>query len=106
MRLRTSTALLIWSRDWGLFRKFEKKKSGKQWYKQKIWSHKNKKNTFWFILESLDNDPQIGNLIDAVSNYEIEADQFYRKNGGFMNPYIYMMKMLLGGVCPEWDEKD
>jgi hypothetical protein len=57
------------------------------------------------FLDQLDNDPVIGSFIDATSYYEFEEEQWARK-GVTLTPYLYILKLLLGGFDPEWDSKD
>jgi len=57
------------------------------------------------FLDEMDNDPMIGDYVDATSYYEFEEQQWAVK-AVKLTPYLYILKMLLGGFDPEWDNKD
>lgn len=58
------------------------------------------------FLGELDSHPQVGDLIDSTSNYEVEADEMQRKAGITLTPELWLIKMLLGGIDNSYDEKD
>ncbi|KAL7009820.1 hypothetical protein EMMF5_000728 [Cystobasidiomycetes sp. EMM_F5] len=58
------------------------------------------------FLEELDNHPEIGGLIDCTSNYEAEEAEMLRKSGQSLSPDLWIVKMLLGGISSEYDDKD
>jgi hypothetical protein len=56
------------------------------------------------FLEELDNHPQIGDLVDCTSNFEIEQDQMARK-GVDLTPELWLVKLLMGGIDTSYDSK-
>jgi hypothetical protein len=56
------------------------------------------------FLEELDNHPQIGDLVDCTSNFEIEQDQMMRK-GVDLTPELWLVKLLMGGIDTSYDSK-
>lgn len=58
------------------------------------------------FLEDLDNDPQIGHLIDCTSNYEQESAQMLKLNGEDLTPSMWILKMLVGAIDSSYDFKD
>ena len=56
------------------------------------------------FLEELDNHPQIGDLVDCTSNFEIEQDQMMRK-GVDLTPQLWLVKLLMGGIDTSYDSK-
>jgi hypothetical protein len=57
------------------------------------------------FLGQLDNDPTIGDVVDATSGYEFETAEFARK-GVTLTPELWMLKLMLGAVDPSYDEQD
>ncbi|KAK9804310.1 hypothetical protein WJX72_006229 [[Myrmecia] bisecta] len=57
------------------------------------------------FLGSLDNDPEIGKIIDATSYYELEAEEYARK-GVTLTPELWLVKLMVGAVDPSYDEQD
>lgn len=57
------------------------------------------------FLGELDNDPEVGNSIDATSYYELEAEEYARK-GVTLTPELWLCKLMLGAVDPSYDEQD
>ncbi|EIW73372.1 hypothetical protein TREMEDRAFT_56189 [Tremella mesenterica DSM 1558] len=58
------------------------------------------------FLAELDNDPQIGNLIDCTSSYEIEQNEMMRKTGIELDPQTWIVKLLMGPIDSSYDLKD
>ncbi|ORY26049.1 hypothetical protein BCR39DRAFT_542398 [Naematelia encephala] len=58
------------------------------------------------FLSSLDDDPQIGSLIDQTMEYEYEQEQMKRKTGEDLSPEMWIMKLLLGPIDTSYDSKD
>ena len=56
-------------------------------------------------LDALDNHPEVGDRIDAVSDYQAEAAQV-RRCGGTYSPGQHVSKMLLGAIDPRYDDMD
>lgn len=57
------------------------------------------------FLSKLDNDPEVGKMIDATSYYELEADEYARK-GVTLTPELWLVKLMVGAVDPSYDEQD
>ena len=58
-------------------------------------------------LSKLDNDPEIGHLIDCTSNYEQESEQMMKANPSVdLTPQLWLLKMLVGAIDSSYDEKD
>ena len=57
------------------------------------------------FLGQLDNDPEIGNLVDATSYYELEAEEMKRK-GVTLTPELWLVKLLVGAIDRTYDEQD
>ncbi|KAK9802942.1 hypothetical protein WJX72_002270 [[Myrmecia] bisecta] len=57
------------------------------------------------FLGSLDNDPEIGKMVDATSYYELEADEYARK-GVTLTPELWLVKLMVGAVDPSYDSQD
>ncbi|KAL2048215.1 hypothetical protein N7G274_000126 [Stereocaulon virgatum] len=59
------------------------------------------------FLTELDNDLQVGHLIDCTSNYEQESDQMRRANPPVdLTPQLWLLKMLVGAIDSSYDSKD
>jgi len=58
------------------------------------------------FLTSLDDDPNIGRLIDQTMDYEAEQAQMMQKTGQDMSPDMWIMKLLLGPIDTSYDSKD
>lgn len=56
-------------------------------------------------LDDLDNDPDIGDLVDVVSDYDVEAGQTIKK-GITLTPEMYLLKMCLGPIAAGYDDFD
>lgn len=57
------------------------------------------------FLAEVDNDPTVGHMIDCTSHYEQEAEEFAKK-GVTLTPELWILKMCLGAIDPEYDDKD
>lgn len=57
------------------------------------------------FLEEIDNDPDVGHLIDATSYYELEHQEMLRK-GVELTPELWLVKMMLGGIDRSYDDVD
>ncbi|KAH7424587.1 hypothetical protein KP509_11G014500 [Ceratopteris richardii] len=57
------------------------------------------------FLESLDRDPTVGGMIDCTSYYEMEDEEFSR-NGIALTPDLWLLKLCVGAIDPEYDAKD
>lgn len=80
------------------------------------------------FLEELDNNPEIGGLIDCTSNFDklcfpssrclhyadvdivsflqVESAEMLRKSQIELTPDLWIVKMMLGGIDSSYDEKD
>ena len=57
------------------------------------------------FLGRLDNDPEIGAMIDATSYFELEAEEYARR-GVNLTPELWLVKLMVGAVDPTYDESD
>jgi hypothetical protein len=57
------------------------------------------------FLAWVDNHPDIADVVDCTSYYELEAMEFQRK-GVQLTPELWILKMCMGAVDPEYDDKD
>ncbi|KAL2918935.1 hypothetical protein HK105_201769 [Polyrhizophydium stewartii] len=57
------------------------------------------------FLAQLDNDPEVGNMIDCTSNYEMESEEFMAK-GEELTPELWLMKLCIGAVDRGYDNTD
>lgn len=57
------------------------------------------------FLATLDNHPAIGSMVDCTSYFELEQEEFARK-GVDLTPEMWLLKMCLGAIDAEYDEKD
>ncbi|KAJ3096289.1 hypothetical protein HDU97_006047 [Phlyctochytrium planicorne] len=57
------------------------------------------------FLSELDSNAAIGDVIDAVSYYELEADEFLKK-GVDLTPELYLVKLCVGSIDPTYDQQD
>jgi hypothetical protein len=48
------------------------------------------------FLQQLDQDPRVGNSIDATSYYELEQTE-YAKKGVQLSPELWLVKMMVRG---------
>ncbi|GAA6040445.1 hypothetical protein JCM8097_004553 [Rhodosporidiobolus ruineniae] len=58
------------------------------------------------FLEELDEDPEVGGLIDCTSNYENEEDNFRRTSGAELTPELWLMKLIMGPIDSSYDLQD
>ncbi|KAF2083969.1 hypothetical protein K490DRAFT_50209, partial [Saccharata proteae CBS 121410] len=59
------------------------------------------------FLSRLDEDPQVGNIIDCTSNYENEQVEMARANPPVdLTPELWLVKLLLGAIDSSYDRKD
>ena len=56
------------------------------------------------FLSRLDNDRDVGNMIDATSYFELEAEE-YRQKGIQLTPELWMVKLMVGAIDPTYDEQ-
>ncbi|KAL2918936.1 hypothetical protein HK105_201770 [Polyrhizophydium stewartii] len=57
------------------------------------------------FLAQLDNDPEVGNMIDCTSNYEMESEEFMAK-GEELTPGLWLLKLCVGAIDRQYDMKD
>ncbi|KAJ3095489.1 hypothetical protein HDU97_006887 [Phlyctochytrium planicorne] len=57
------------------------------------------------FLAELDNDPVIGSMIDCVSYYELESEEYARR-GVDLTPELFLVKLCVGGIDKSYDEAD
>ncbi|KAJ5388191.1 hypothetical protein N7509_010732 [Penicillium cosmopolitanum] len=59
------------------------------------------------FLGDLDEDPQIGHLIDCTSNFEVEQDEMSRANPPIhLTRELWCAKLMLGAIDSSYDTKD
>lgn len=58
------------------------------------------------FLAELDNHPEVGELVDVTSSYEMESAEMLAKSGQELTPELWLVKLLLGGIDDSYDEKD
>jgi hypothetical protein len=59
------------------------------------------------FLAKLDEDPQIGPMVDCTSNFENEQDEMSRANPPVdLTPDLWIMKLLLGAIDRSYDSQD
>ncbi|PWN28950.1 hypothetical protein BDZ90DRAFT_217977 [Jaminaea rosea] len=57
-------------------------------------------------LDSIDNHPAIGDLVDVVSDIRVEAKQVKAQTGVDLTPDLHCLKLLLGAVDSGYDASD
>eukprot|EP00891_Asterochloris_glomerata_P006504 jgi/Astpho2/6504/Aster-06964 len=57
------------------------------------------------FLQLLDSNRDIGDVVDAVSYYELEAEE-YAKKGITLSPELWLVKLMVGAIDPSYDEGD
>ncbi|KAL2918934.1 hypothetical protein HK105_201768 [Polyrhizophydium stewartii] len=57
------------------------------------------------FLSALDNDPEVGNMIDCTSNYEMESEEFNGK-GAELSPELWLLKLCVGAIDRSYDDTD
>ncbi|CBX96623.1 hypothetical protein LEMA_P108880.1 [Plenodomus lingam JN3] len=59
------------------------------------------------FLSKLDEDPQIGPMVDCTSNFENEQEEMMRANPPVdLTPDLWIIKLLLGAIDRSYDSKD
>ncbi|KAH8744270.1 hypothetical protein F5883DRAFT_29282 [Diaporthe sp. PMI_573] len=59
------------------------------------------------FLNQLDNDPQVGSLVDVTASLEIEQEEMTRVNPSqALTADFWTLKLLLGAIDASWDEAD
>ncbi|CAK9783598.1 unnamed protein product [Cutaneotrichosporon oleaginosum] len=58
------------------------------------------------FLETLDNHPVVGGLVDCTSNFESEQAEMMRKTGIELTPETWLVKLLMGPIDTSYDSKD
>ncbi|KAF2745990.1 hypothetical protein M011DRAFT_405097 [Sporormia fimetaria CBS 119925] len=59
------------------------------------------------FLSKLDEDPNIGRMIDCTSNFENEQEEMMRANPPVdLTPELWLIKLLLGAIDSSYDTKD
>ncbi|KAL1409196.1 hypothetical protein Q8F55_006026 [Vanrija albida] len=58
------------------------------------------------FLSSLDDDREVGQLIDQTMDFDYERDQMRQKTGQDLTPQMWLMKLLLGAIDHGYDSKD
>lgn len=59
------------------------------------------------FLSKLDEDPQIGPMVDCTSNFENEQEEMSRANPPVdLTPDLWIIKLLLGAIDRSYDSKD
>ncbi|KAM0722399.1 hypothetical protein Q7P37_001840 [Cladosporium fusiforme] len=59
------------------------------------------------FLGKLDNDPQIGSMVDCTSNYENESAEMARAQPPVeLTPDLWVLKLILGAIDPSYDTQD
>lgn len=56
-------------------------------------------------LDYLDNHKKIGKYVDVTSDFETEQMQ-YKRNGLSFSYYIWLLKLMLGGIDDKYDSQD
>ncbi|GAO49086.1 hypothetical protein G7K_3244-t1 [Saitoella complicata NRRL Y-17804] len=57
------------------------------------------------FLSELDRDQRVGSLVDAISYYELEAEEMSKK-GVELTPELWLVKLCVGGIDSSYDEQD
>jgi len=56
------------------------------------------------FLGRLDNDRDVGGMVDATSYFELEAEE-YKQRGIVLTPELWMVKLMVGAIDPTYDEQ-
>lgn len=56
------------------------------------------------FLGRLDNDRDVGGMVDATSYFELEAEE-YQRRGVVLTPELWMVKLMVGAIDPTYDEQ-
>ncbi|DBB03580.1 hypothetical protein WJX82_002975 [Trebouxia sp. C0006] len=57
------------------------------------------------FLGRLDNDKDVGGMVDATSYFELEAEE-YKQRGIVLTPELWLVKLMVGAIDPTYDEQD
>ncbi|KAI8808122.1 hypothetical protein BJ742DRAFT_772442 [Cladochytrium replicatum] len=57
------------------------------------------------FLSEIDNHPIVGRYVDVTSYYELEEQEF-REKGAELTPELWLLKLMVGGIDPEYDDQD
>ncbi|PWZ00019.1 hypothetical protein BCV70DRAFT_200191 [Testicularia cyperi] len=57
-------------------------------------------------LDSIDNDPTVGDLVDVCSDIMVESAQVKKSTGVELSQELYCLKLLLGGIDTSYDTSD
>mmetsp|Transcript_11888 Transcript_11888/g.35570 ORF Transcript_11888/g.35570 Transcript_11888/m.35570 type:complete len:444 (+) Transcript_11888:82-1413(+) len=57
------------------------------------------------FLATLDNDPDVGRMVDCTSHFELEQAECLKK-GVQLTPDMWMLKLLVGGIDRSYDNQD
>ncbi|SNX83985.1 uncharacterized protein MEPE_02693 [Melanopsichium pennsylvanicum] len=57
-------------------------------------------------LDSIDNDPSVGDLVDVCSDIAIESQQVRKSTGVELTQELYCLKLLLGPIDTSYDASD
>lgn len=57
------------------------------------------------FLGRLDNDREVGGMVDATSYFELEAEEYSRR-GITLTPELWLVKLMVGAIDPSYDEQD
>ncbi|PNH01564.1 hypothetical protein TSOC_012545 [Tetrabaena socialis] len=57
------------------------------------------------FLNELDVHPSIGNIVDVTSSFELEEEE-YAKAGATLTPHMWILKLMLGAIDPQYDSAD
>lgn len=57
-------------------------------------------------LDSIDNDPSVGDLVDVCSDIAVESAQVRKSTGIELTPELYCLKLLLGPIDTSYDASD
>ena len=56
------------------------------------------------FLGRLDNDRDVGGMVDATSYFELEAEE-YKQRGIVLTPELWLVKLMVGAIDPTYDEQ-
>jgi len=56
------------------------------------------------FLGRLDNDKDVGGMVDATSYFELEAEE-YKQRGIVLTPELWLVKLMVGAIDPTYDEQ-
>lgn len=58
------------------------------------------------FLSALDDDREIGGLVDQTMDFDFEREEMRRTTGQDLTPQLWLMKLLLGAIDDSYDSKD